>query len=432
MNADDRSQRKIHPRTLWKNGAVKGKEWKSADANRSMWRRGGTTRAVVSVALVAASFSTGCDRGGAEQSPGTDTPLEDSNASSQWRVVEDLRIGSVDGPEATTFGGLAAVYPASDGGVWVFDGAYGELRFFDEGGQFRMAVGRRGVGPGEFAPNGFGGGICAFPGPEDEIWVEDALRRWQRFDRDGELLGQIRATSNVGCGVRRWTPDGRFFVGTTEMDPRTRESTSIYIVHEMLEDGELSTVDTVPRPSIPPSPSVIWVNPAGRVRSLKYIPFVHQAGSILGPNGDFWITEGDGSYSMRRESVYGDTLAVFQREYSPVAIPPSIRRDSIQAFRPEGWTAEGGFDADQVPRFYPPFDSYFVGADGALWVRRTIENGAAALELFASDGVYLGEVEVPAEFARMLIRYATTEFLYGVLRDDLNIAYAVRLRIVRP
>jgi hypothetical protein len=44
-------------------------------------------------------------------------PFEDANASGQLRVVENLRIGSVEGPGPTTFGGLAAVYPTSDGGL---------------------------------------------------------------------------------------------------------------------------------------------------------------------------------------------------------------------------------------------------------------------------------------------------------------------------
>jgi hypothetical protein len=206
----------------------------------------------------------------------------------------------------------------------------------------------------------------------------------------------------------------------------------MFIVHEMLQDGELSTIDTVAIPSVPPTPSVEWVNPTRTVSSIQPIPFVHRSRWIVGPDGNFWVTEGDGSYSIRRVSAHGDLLGAFQREYTPVPIPSRIRRDSIESFRQEGRIALDGVDEDRVPEVYPPFDNYFVGTDGVLWVRRSAENGAAALDLFGSDGEYRGEVAVPRDFERIRVEHATAEALFGVFHDDLGVSYAVRLRIVPP
>ena len=110
-----------------------------------------------------------------------------------------------------------------------------------------------------------------------------------------------------------------------------------------------------------------------------------------------------------------------------------IRDQAIRDFRREGRTAEGGFDPDdQVPRVYPPFDRIIIGTDGTLWVRKQLADGAIGLDVFSSDGIYLGEAVVPPDFARMSILYAGPDWLYGVVRDDLDVQYVVRLEVQRP
>lgn len=124
-------------------------------------------------------------------------------------------------------------------------------------------------------------------------------------------------------------------------------------------------------------------------------------------------------------------MLTIRRDYEPVTIPEAERALAIQECSPDGWTAEHGFDPDQVPRAYPPFDSYSVGTDGTLWVRRTGPGGTAELDAFATDGTSLGEVEVPSYFDRFSIRYATPDHLYGVLRDQFDVPFAVRFSVVR-
>jgi len=341
-----------------------------------------------------------------------------------WRLAEDLRVGSIDGSGPDVFGSIRDVFPAVDGGLWILDSQAHELRLFNEAGQIQRIVGGPGEGPGEFAGN-----TCAFPGPEGEAWVEDGLARWQRFDSQGDLIGQLRSTSNIGCGIRRWTPDGRFFVVRTAFDPETREPGGYFLVHRLSPSGELSPGDTIPLPTVAPIPTVTWVAP-GRRMSLP-LPFVQRARFILGPLGTFWISDGGGSYSIRRQDEQGEVILTVQRDYQPVTIPEAERALAIQEFAPDGWTAEDGFDPDQVPRAYPPFDSYSIGTDGTLWVRRTGLGGAAALDAFATDGTFLGEVEVPGYFDRFSIRYATPDHLYGVLRDEFDVPFAVRFSVVR-
>ena len=133
----------------------------------------------------------------------------------RWVLTENLRIGVLDGEGPYVFGSVRNVFPATQGRIWVMDSQAFELRLFNPDGSFVRAVGKQGGGPGEFAGRSPG----AFPGPNEEVWVEDSLRRWQRFNEEGRLVGSHRSTSNFGCSTRRWTPDGRFFVRNMSFDP---------------------------------------------------------------------------------------------------------------------------------------------------------------------------------------------------------------------
>ena len=85
-----------------------------------------------------------------------------------------------------------------------------------------------------------------------------------------------------------------------------------------------------------------------------------------------------------------------------------------------------------MPRVYPPVDRFTIGTDGTLWVRRQLGDEAIGLDVFSSDGIYLGEAVVPPDFAQMSIRYAGRDWLYGVFTDDLDVQYVVRLEVQRP
>jgi hypothetical protein len=161
------------------------------------------------------------------------------------------------------------------------------------------------------------------------------------------------------------------------------------------------------------------------------VPFVQRATFVLGPHGAIWISDGGGSYSVRRQNAQGEVTLTVERSYEPVPIPEAERARAIREFYPEGWSAEDDFDPEQVPRVYAPFDSYFVGTDGALWVRRTGPGGTPQLDAFAADGTFLGEIELPSDFHQVSIRYATADHLYGVFRDEFDVPFAIRFLIVR-
>lgn len=346
--------------------------------------------------------------------------------SEPWRLVEDLRIGVIEGDEKYIFGSLRNVFPAADGRIWAMDSQAPELRLYDQDGTFIRAVGRSGEGPGEFGFN-----PCAFPGPEGEIWVE-AGRRWQWFDAQGELLGQQPVTRQLGCGIQRWVSDDRFVAVHAVMNPEIQEAESSFFIHEREPSGEVTVTDTTFPPVLSETPTVQWFDGEGRERRRDVMPLVHRPFYVLGPNGHFWITEGAGDYRIRRQTLFGDTLIILERPHDPITVPDSVREEAMPQRRLRSLTLDRDFDPDEVPRVFPPFDRFIVGTDGTLWVQRRLEGGLHGFDVFAPDGRFLGPVEVPPGFDRMNIQRITPDHMYGTVRDEMDVAYVLRLSIQKP
>lgn len=349
-----------------------------------------------------------------------------ASGAQPWGVVEDLRIGRLDGDGPDVFGRISNVFPDAMGRIWTLESQASELRLFDARGGHVRTVGRAGGGPGEFGPN-----ACAFPGPQGEIWVESAAR-WQRFDSAGVLLGGMPVTRSLGCGMRTWTSDGRFLAVTLMVDPATRERVGHYIEHRMSAQGELIVGDTFPGPTLPPAATVTWLSPNGRMRMTMPVPFWPRGTLALAHTGDFWVSDGGGSYAFRRQSLEGDTLLVVERAYDPVPIDGEARETAIREFRREGFTSEEPFDPATVPGVHPPFERVVPATDGTVWVFRTVAGGAAGADVFTTDGRFLGSAGLPTDFGRMQIHLITADHMYGVARDELDVQHVVRLRIARP
>jgi hypothetical protein len=377
-------------------------------------------RSGVAIALVAALLGSSSLSAQARAGRGAATTI---------RVIEDLRIGKIEGERPYLFGTITNVIPVADGHIWVLDGQNSELRLFDATGRFVKAVGRTGQGPGEFGRNS-----CALSGPNREIWVQDTEQdRWTRFDPAGQLLGTLAITHNTGCTIAAWTPDGRLMAVSSSLVSRNPDVRESYYVVQRLNGGRLiATGDTIHRPRLSENPAVIWVR-EGASAQRATIPLTNLSTYRLGPEGDFWVTDGGGPYVIRRLRPNGATRVTFRRDYQPVPVADSTRARLIQDLRrePRGFRAENGFNPNQVPRNYPAFDRFYPGTDGSLWVRRTLAGGRIGYDVFAPDGRWEGEAQVPQGFGDVVIHVITRDSIYGVISDAFDVKYLVRFAIGR-
>ncbi len=101
-----------------------------------------------------------------------------------WILVEELRVGSVDGAGPDVFGYLKGLVVLDGGGFAVLDSQVQELRVFGPDGAHIATHGRKGQGPGEFVDaNGL------MLGPNGRLWVPDTRNgRMSVFDPEDGFI----------------------------------------------------------------------------------------------------------------------------------------------------------------------------------------------------------------------------------------------------
>jgi hypothetical protein len=114
------------------------------------------------------------------------SPVWDSTAV--WTLKEELRIGSIEGPEQEIFGSIAAVSTDRSGNIYVLESQAQEIRVFTQDGTYRLTIGRKGSGPGELE-----GAFGLAWDDQGRLWVPDARNvRYVVFDSLGNLLMEYR------------------------------------------------------------------------------------------------------------------------------------------------------------------------------------------------------------------------------------------------
>lgn len=345
---------------------------------------------------------------------------------SPWRLEEGARIGRVEGEGPDVFGRIGEMVEDPAGRIWVVDMQAADIRVFDRSGEHVRTVGRKGEGPGEFqSPR------AMLVGPDGNIWVDDAhLRRWEVFDTAGTRVAGHRGNSNVGGGIRFWTAQGYLVEVNRQSTDDVRYQT-LYRVRRLAPSGTLEPLDSVFPPELPPFETVTFTSTDGGYTMRGPLPLSHRPGAYPGPDGDLWISEGDGRYRLRRQSVSGDTLLIVEREFQPAPVDAETRRQAEEALTPaEGMRGEDNATS-RIPAFHPPFEDYFAATDSTLWVRR-VTGAGQAFDVFDGSGRYLGEAETPFDAADLQVRHVTGEHMYGILEDDLGVQSLVVLRVVKP
>lgn len=109
-------------------------------------------------------------------------------AGEDWRLVEELRIGSMDveGPEL--FGRVAALEVDPQGRIYMLDSQAREVRVFGPEGEHVRSFGRKGGGPGEFESP-----ASLDWDPQGRLWVVDQRNaRFSVFDTAGAFVTSHR------------------------------------------------------------------------------------------------------------------------------------------------------------------------------------------------------------------------------------------------
>jgi hypothetical protein len=155
-------------------------------------------------ALLALSLAAGCGEPAisdgswvADTTHLGDTTVVRTISGCTWerpaRIVEELRLGTVEGGEVTSFGEIRHVAVAEDGSMFLFDSHVPQLYRFDADGELIGRIGRQGGGPGEYTSDVTGLLVSA-----DRLIVADAdNRRLSAFSLEGNYEGAFGTVSGT-------------------------------------------------------------------------------------------------------------------------------------------------------------------------------------------------------------------------------------------
>ena len=352
----------------------------------------------------------------------TDDPLW--APEEEWRVVEDLRIGSAtsDGPDL--FGLVYSFDVDAWGRILVLDDQAQEVRVFDREGAFVRTVGGKGEGPGEFLQAG-----SVDLSRNGEIWVMGMSKgSVSIFDTAGTYLRDER-TRTPGIVLKPYRggfdPTGRYNV----VIPDIREEGDINLALARF-DQSFTPIDTIPVPDDPVERDIFrMVSEEGMMRAS--VPFQGALTWRFSRSGTLWTLVTD-RYEFAEIAAGGGTLRRITKEHGSIPVSSAEREEALEGL--DWFTSQGGkIDHSKIPASKPPTVHFFLDDEGHLWVQRGVENSeneGRIIDIPDPEGRYLGTLRLPFSLqsltAEPLVRDGT---LYGITSDEFGMPYLVRSRI---
>lgn len=339
------------------------------------------------------------------------------SSSAAWTLVEDLRLGAVDGDSAEVFGRVMALEVDEEDNIYVLDSESREVRVFRPDGALSIRFGRAGAGPGEFRQVS---GMTL--GPDGNLWVLDfGNRRWSVFDRTGDHIAQYARGSNSN-----WEPwPGRFDLDGRLIDPISRDR----VVRVDHGTNRADTFEvTLERPEL-------FEVATPTVRTTRSVPFSPAPIWKLDRAGGYWYGTGR-SYQLVRMEFGGDTVLIVDRSYDHQPVSEAERQREVQQLTE--WASGHGVQPDlaRIPATKPAFSDFLVADDGHLWVVSEAQTGEFfdtydRFDVFDPEGRYLGEVRSDTPIFPHVSPVIRGNQMIAVTVDDLHVMYVVRLRIER-
>lgn len=366
-----------------------------------------------------------------------DTVVVRAPAQGQWgekvRLVEDLRIGVLEGEPAYLFGNVSDLAVGRDRSLYVLDGT--GIRQYDRQGRFVRRIGGQGQGPGEY------GRIQGI-----EVLPDERLAIWDIGNR------RIIVYSAEGADPESWTVqsglhssrtfaidhDGHYYIKTTVFaEGRGPQSGEDWPMGFLKVASGGAVVDTIP---LPPSTNDGFVIYGAEGPMYSFWCRIRYAWSPLG----YLVAGHNRTYSFDLLRPDQPVLRIV-RDVEPV----QLKADERSQWR--AWAnrfAERSGKTYPIPRTKPAFRDIYVGDDGRIWIDRYTEAvqreprprdddrperppltwlEPRTFDVFEPDGVFLGTVVGPPQTWLCLWK---GDFVWGVERGPSDEPYVVRFRIV--
>ncbi len=391
----------------------------------------------------------------AERDSVGDTAVVRTISGSVWdgtaEMIEDLSIGSLDGPEEFVFTWVGAIAVDQGGGIYVFDWQLPALRYFDSDGRYVRTLGREGSGPGEYgAWSVMFFQLHQLPGQQREL---AAFTGALTIRRDGLIVladyshARLNLYNPDGTFAEQWPLVGGIYSRQgIAVDAANRTYVSIVtapvlptaaleVAYQRL-DAAGSVLDTIPVPTLEGEPRARPLGPTDASKEHAVSPLGHV---IVGVNDCY-------AFEVRRP---GGPATRIEKVYEPV----SFGTDELAEWRAvSDWLRRHDHpgQVNDVRDLKLPYGSFLTDESGRIWVRVHVEARKdatiqvtsrelggppliswvepAVYHVFEPDGTYLGPVRFPWRTWPLLVHADTA---WGVRLGDFGEQYVVRLVLVR-
>ena len=343
--------------------------------------------------------------------------------SDGWHLVQDLRIGTVEGTGPDLFGEIRSLAVDAAGRIYVLESQSQEVRVFNPDGTYLRTIGRKGSGPGEFAQ-----ALLAEFGPDGNLWVVDPQNnRLSVFDTAGTYLTGHQMPG--GFMIIPWP--GGFDRHGDYYSPIPEPSDEGFHLGLAHFDSSLAIIDTLATPTDPVKRDSYELR-NGDSFMMASVPFSPGFRWRLSPEGTMWAIF-TGEYRFVELSHSGDTLRTVTRAFDPLPVTDADRdqaREDLKWFTRQG----GKPDWSKIPSTKPAIEDLTFDDEGNLWVWPVTEPDLKdrALDVFDPDGRYLGRITAPLPIARRPFPTFHNGMMYAVTRDELEVPFVVRLRTEKP
>jgi hypothetical protein len=354
----------------------------------------------------------------------------------QWTLVEESRIGSLDGDDALTL--LRYVVPVGDR-LFVGQPQERSIKVFDiETGALVQVLGRGGGGPGEFNEVG------RMTVRGDTVFVSDLFsRRVVAFERTGahvrtEMIHTTPLEPSQAPAAAVAVSPGPLYWAESPINAMLVANgivTSFPLLH-VTRDGGI--VRTVADRSLANQFTTARVE--GRIAIFAQ-PLMHRDLTTFALDGSAAVLVEPGAepagrsprFRVTRVAFSGDTVFSRAYAYTPRPVTPQVRDSIYERFTDmfAGDHRVAGLRAARatvhVPDHLSPITEVMASTDGRTYLQEN-STGAAAARWLVLDprGEPLASFRARADLAVVAVE---GNRLWGVIRDDLDVPYLVRYRI---
>ena len=375
-----------------------------------------------------------------------------STAPPAWgdrlRLVEEVRIGKLEGDAEYLFGSIEGVAVGRDGMIHVADGQVPIIRSYDAQGRFVRNVGGKGQGPGEFQNIG---GMKMMPDGRIVVW-DNQSQRITLYSGSGEYITSHAVPSGLfSSDLLQVDRTGHIYVRTVTESPRDGGTWKLGWIR-VAPGGQIR--DTIPIPSDSArAESFVLATPSGYDR-----PFVRELVSAMSPLG-YLITGRTGTYAFDQHRPGASVLRI-ERPNQPVIRLTGPERAEWEAWaesftrsaatprpaRPGVITPPPRRVTYTIPDTKPAFSELRTDSQGRIWVRRYVPavsnpgperqpgddrprrvwREPPTFDLFEPTGQFLGMITLPWG---AYMYDAIDRHIWAEVRGESDESYVVRFRV---